>query len=57
MNDNNTRYYNSYIDSSKNCSTYYNDELLESEFVTNLDEQFTKNCLGQQNCTLTYDYT
>jgi len=36
INEEGTRYYDTYVNSSRTCSTYYNDELVQSEFMNDL---------------------
>lgn len=51
-----SKYLKNFIEMEERCSTFIDDEMLNSEFVKSFTETFELNCKGMHNCTLPIDY-
>ena len=48
-------FYETYYPFHSSCSTYENDDMLNSTFIENLKFDFDKKCLGNHECKLNYN--
>ena len=50
------KFFENYIQYEPDCSTYLNDEMLKSAFITNIKKQFDARCKDNGKCKLNFDY-
>lgn len=52
----NPQFFDSFIDMDPDCSSYLNDEMVSSPFVSKLKDDFDTNCRGKGECSISIDY-